>query len=138
MKYAKALQDLKKFLQRGENFKNIFEQFFTLTETSDFLDEGEAEKDLILGKIIMTVLESVLGKLYRLDIRMVVISEYHFIHGAIMVNDTQGSFFFYKDIRMGLVAVYDKSNNETKFIRLSGDIIPMDGFIAAKGSESTH
>ena len=40
MKYKEVLDDLKAFLQTGDNFLKIFEQFFTLTETTDFIDHG--------------------------------------------------------------------------------------------------
>jgi hypothetical protein len=80
MKYKKALDDLKAFLQAGDNFLKIFEQFFTLTETTDFIDHGTAKSDKVLGKIILKVIENVFGKLYEFETLLIHLPEYRFYH----------------------------------------------------------
>ena len=138
MKYKKALEDLKDFLQTGDDFLKIFEQFFTLTETTDFMDLGKAEANKILGKIILTVIENVFGKVSAFETLLIHVPEYRFYHGPIKVNDTQGSFFYFEDISMGLVTVYDREAEENKFMRFTGDMFMGDAFFKTKPGEKDH
>ena len=138
MKYEKALQELKAFLQAGDNFLEIFEQFYTLTETTDFLDLGTAKEDRVLGKIILRVVERVFGKLRSFEALLIHLPEYRFYHGPLKVNDTQGSFFYFEDIQMGLVTVYDKVAEENKFMRFTGDIVPEGTFFTAQSTKKDH
>ena len=138
MKYKKALEDLKAFLQSGDNFLEIFEQFFTLTETTDFIDHGTAKSDKVLGKIILTVIEHVFGKVNAFETILIHLPEYRFYHGPIKVNDTQGSFFYFEDISMGLVTVYDNLAEENKFMRFTGDIVPEGTFFTTQSYKQNH
>ena len=138
MKYKKTLDELKVFLQTGDNFLKIFEKFFTLTETTDFMDLGTVKGDKILGKIILTVIENVFGKLHLFEALLIHLPEYRFYHGPIKVNDTRGSFFYFEDISMGLVTVYDKLANENKFMRFTGDIVPGDVFSPVQSYKQDH
>ncbi|MCP5047024.1 MAG: hypothetical protein GY940_07615 [bacterium] len=136
--YKKALEDLKEFLQTGDEFIRIFEQFYTLTETTDFLDLGEPEENLVLGKILLKTIERVFGKLDDFETILIYLPEYGFYHGPVKVNETQGSFFYYEDITMGLVTVYDDQDEESKFMRFTGDIVPVDSFPASKVPGKDH
>lgn len=138
VKYKKALEDLKAFLQSGDNFLEIFEQFFTLTETTDFIDHGTAKSDKVLGKIILTVIEHVFGKLYKFETILIHLPEYQFYHGPIKINDTAGSFFYFEDISMGLVTVYDNLAEENKFMRFTGDIVPNGTFFTTQSYKQDH
>ena len=138
MKYKKTLEDLKAFLQTVDNFLKIFEQFFTLTETTDFIDHGTAKSDKVLGKIILKVIEHMFGKLYKFETLLIHLPEYRFYHGPVKVNDTQGSFFYFEDISMGLVTVYDNLAEENKFMRFTGDIVPEGTFFTTQSYKQDH
>lgn len=115
----KKIKILKKRITEESDFLDLYNYFFDhFGENQTFLDESIRIENEALQTIIVEVAKKVLGlPLVVADLLLLEVAEFKIVHGTAIMNSKLLTFFFFKDITVGLVAI--ALEGETQFARIS-------------------
>ena len=134
------LKILRQKIATKKVFSKAFEYFFDhFGEDPKFFDVGESVKDdrliEMLGQIGGETFQTELVAL--VNIRLVKIKEYRFIHGSMTMNGAVANVIYCDDIQKGILVVYRPTEiPHTRFARFSAEMIAPN--LAAQAKEFKH
>ena len=134
------LKILRQKIATEKVFSKAFEYFFDhFGEDPKFFDVGEPVKDdrliEMLGQIGGEIFQTELVAL--VNIRLVKIKEYRFIHGGMTMNGAVANVIYCDDIQKGILVVYRPTETpHTRFARFSAEMIAPN--LVAQGEELKH
>jgi hypothetical protein len=125
MTHKKRLDELKKQLREGTDFKKIYTFFFDhLGENDSFLGSGERIDHQLLEPTLKRIAEELLKKpVVFTDLLAIRVRDEPFVHGSCMMPGHLMTFFYFEDIAMGMAAVTGLSRSTmTHFVRFSTEL----------------
>ncbi len=132
------LNDLEQLLQEESDFNEIYKKFFSVVQNDDFISSGAPCSDNRIEEMLKRILLKIFDSTKLINIMIINIEKYGFYHGTVSVDALPGSFFYFKDISMGMLAVVKRRNDEISFIRFTGENISKGNFIVTTPSTATH
>ena len=120
----KKLQQLKKLTLESKSFSDTFNKFFDLTEAyPDYFSKGRTEKSEDLAMILARALGEIIGTdekgFVRLnDMLMITLPQHSFVHGHLIYKGRMAAFFYFKDVRAGILAIMQGSSR-TLYVRIT-------------------
>lgn len=125
MTHKKRLDELKKRLTKGTDFKEIYTYFFDhLGENDKFLSNGERIGHELLEATLTRVAEELLQKaVVFTDFLAIRVRNEPFVHGSCMMAAHLLTYFYFEDIATGMAAVTGLSQpGKTYCIRFSTEL----------------
>ena len=123
----KKLDELKKQMQHGKDFKKVWEYFLDhFGEDSEFTELGAPQKNKPLEFLITQVAASMFGKKVKLEnVLFVHLPEHGFVHGACSIEGKMSNLIYFEDVQVGILCVvYSFRTSETRFARFSAAMMP--------------
>ena len=122
------LKTLRHKIVNDKVFSEAFEYFLDhFGEDTDFFDVGESAND----DLLLELLGQIGGAIFKTDeialvnVRLVFIKEYNFIHGGMLMNGAVTNVIYCTDLKKGIVVVFrPKENPPTRFARFSAEALP--------------
>lgn len=132
------LEHLKEMLIEESDFNKIYNEFFSTLQNEKTLCHGKLAKNDHLEEIITEVLKNIYDKTLMVKIMMIHVEKFEFLHGTISVDTQPGSFFYFEDISMGMIAITTEVSQDIAFVRFMGTELSADGCIFSYPSKAIH
>jgi hypothetical protein len=118
---------LKKKLVQATEFNKVFHYFFDhFGENREFMALGEAYQSREFESLIGHIAGQLLGtRVVLMQLLLIHLPKQQFVHGTAQINGRLASFFYFEDIKVGMMALLGPHPDaETKFTRFSGMYMP--------------
>lgn len=138
---VKAVEKLRIALVDGVKFSETFELFMKLAEDliEDLLDVSQPTENEMLRQIILHSLQSTAENRWdNANIMFLNVPSLNFYHGGIITPKYQGSYFYFQDMTMGMLAIGLDEQGNVRYARFTGELVPQGAFAPNKFSHTVH